>query len=110
MQGLGPFVINEITNEGAVQLEMLDNKPMGTFINGSRLKHFHETLIDAMLEHMHAAKNRKLAPQQLKVDAQAEAREKFIKSQGEKNCKFPWCDCSQMKMRSTLNHCLCQLV
>ena len=69
MRGLGPFVINEITNGGAVRLEMLDGEPMGTFINESRLKHFHEPLTNDMIEHMHAAKNKKLALQQLKADA-----------------------------------------
>lgn len=33
-----------------------------------------------MLEHMHATKNKKLAPQQLKDDAQAEARERAAKA------------------------------
>ena len=54
MRGLGPFVINEITNGGAVRLETLDGEPMGSFINGSRLKRFHEPLTDNMLERMHA--------------------------------------------------------
>ena len=80
MHGLGPFVINEITNGGAVRLETLDGEPMGTFINGSRLKHFHEPLTNDMLERMHAAKSKKLALQQLKADAQAKARERAAKA------------------------------
>ena len=80
MRGLGPFVINEITNGGAVRLETLDGEPMSTFINGSRLKRFHEPLTEAMLECMHAAKNRKIALQQMKDDAQAEAKERAAKA------------------------------
>lgn len=44
LRRLGPFVINEITNGGAVRLETLEGEPMGTFINGSQLKCFHEPL------------------------------------------------------------------
>ena len=74
MRGLGPFVINEISNGGAVRLETLDGEPMGTFINGSRLKHFHEPLTTEMLERMHAAKSRKLAIQQMKDQAIGESK------------------------------------
>lgn len=74
MQGLGPFVINEISNGGAIRLETLDGEPMGTFINGSRLKRFHEPLTNEMLECMHAAKSRKLAVQKMKDEAIAEAK------------------------------------
>ena len=80
LRGLGPFIINEITNGGAVRLATLDGEPMGTFINGSRLKRFHEPLTDDMLERMHAAKSRKLAFEQLKADAQAEAKERAAKA------------------------------
>ena len=84
LRGLGPFIINEITNGGAVRLEMLEGEPMGTFINGSRLKHFHEPLTDDMLERMHAAKSKKLALEQLKADAQAEAKEQAAKAKAKK--------------------------
>ena len=57
---------------------------MGTFINGSRLKHFHEPLTDDMLERMHATKSRKLAFEQLKADAQEEARERAAKAKARK--------------------------
>ena len=66
--------------EQLICLETLDGEPMGTFINGSHLKHFHETLTDDMLDRMHATKKNKLAFQQLKADAQAEAREKAAKA------------------------------
>ena len=62
IQELGPFVINKISN-GVVRLEMLDGEPIGAFINGSRLKHFHEPLTNEMLEHMHATKRRKVETQ-----------------------------------------------
>ena len=80
MRGLGPFIINEITNGGAVRLATLNGEPMGTFINGIRLKHFHEPLTDDMLERMHAAKSKKLAFEQLKADAQAKAKEQAAKA------------------------------
>lgn len=73
MQGLGPFVINEITTGGVICLETLDGEPMATFINASRLKRFHKPLTN-LLEHMHATKHKKLALQTLKDDAQAEAK------------------------------------
>ena len=80
MRGLGPFVINEITNGSAVRLETLDGEPMSTFINGSHLKRSHEPLTKAMLERMHAAKNMKIALQQMKDDTQAEAKERAAKA------------------------------
>lgn len=46
---------------------------MGTFINGSRLKRFHELLTKDMLERMHATKSKKLALQLMKDDAREEA-------------------------------------
>ena len=75
LRRLGPFIINEITNGRAIHLETLEGEPMGTFINGSQLKRFHEPLTDDMIERMHAAKSRKLAFEQLKADAQAKAKE-----------------------------------
>ena len=42
MRGLGPFVINELSLSGAVRLETLDGEPMANYINGSRLKLYHE--------------------------------------------------------------------
>ena len=80
LRGLGPFIINEITNGGVVRLATLDGESMGTFINGSRLKRFHEPLTDDMLEHMHAATSQKLAFEQLKADTQAKAKERAAKS------------------------------
>ena len=65
---------------GAVRLETLDGEPMDSFINGSRLKRFHEPLTDDMLEHMHAAKTTKIALQQLKEQAQAKAKARAAKA------------------------------
>ena len=50
------------------------------YIHRSRLKCFHEPLTDDMLERMHAAKSKKLAFEQLKADAQAEAKERAAKA------------------------------
>ena len=44
MQGLGPFVINELNSSGAVHLETLDGEQMANFINGSRLRLYNEPL------------------------------------------------------------------
>ena len=74
MPRLGPFIINEISNGGAVRLETLEGGLMGTFINGSWLKRFHEPLTQDMLERMHVAKSRKLALQQMKEGALVEAK------------------------------------
>ena len=80
MRGLGPYVINEITSGGAVCLETLDGEPMANFINGSCLKRFHEPLTPKMLEKMHAAKTRKLAIENMKKEAQEEARQRATKA------------------------------
>ena len=71
--GLGPFVINDITSAGAVRLETLDGEPMANHINGNQLQIYHELLMDSMLEHLHAAKRRKEAEEEIKQEAQREA-------------------------------------
>ena len=35
---LGPYVVKEITNEGAIKLEKLDGTEVRALINGSRMK------------------------------------------------------------------------
>lgn len=77
LRGLGPFVINEIFTRGAIRLATLDGEPMQTFINGSRLKRFHQTLTDDMLERMHATQNKKMALEHLKTDAQVEGTQTY---------------------------------
>lgn len=59
-----------MTSAGAVHLKTLDGKPMANHINGSWLCIYHEPLIDAMLERLHAAKRRKKAKEKLKLEAQ----------------------------------------
>ena len=53
-QGLGPFVVNELSNAGAVRLETIDGEPMGDYINGSRLKRYEEPLTEQLLQCLHA--------------------------------------------------------
>ena len=76
MRGLGPFVINELSPSGAVRLETLDGEPMANYINGSRLKLYHEPLTQEMLDRMHAAKTRKAQAELLKQKAKEEADER----------------------------------
>ena len=73
-QELGPYVIMTITNGGAIRLETLDNQPMANFINGSQLRKYNEPLIDEILERMHTTKNAKVKQEQIKKEAQTEAR------------------------------------
>ena len=85
MRGLEPYVINEITFGGAVCLETLDGEPMANFINGSCLKHFHEPLTPKILEKMHAAMTRKLAIENMKKEAQEEARQRAAKAKARRH-------------------------
>ena len=38
MQWLGPYLVNSITSEGAVQLQQLDGAMLPKLVNGNRLK------------------------------------------------------------------------
>ena len=80
MQGLGPFVILDITTGGAIKLETLDGEPMANFINGSCLKRYHEPLTPEILSRLHKAQTKKAALQQMKEQAQIEARERAEKA------------------------------
>ncbi|MCO5581470.1 hypothetical protein L7F22_035355 [Adiantum nelumboides] len=94
-RGLGPYVINTITNGGAVRLETLDSletldrQQMANFINGSRLRRYHEPLTNEILGRLHMAKNEKERKERLKVEAQEEARLRAQKNRKKKryiNC------------------------
>lgn len=74
LRGMGPYVINEITPSGTVRLETIDGEPMANFINGSRLRVYHEPLTDEMLARMHAAGSRKQAQELMKKEALEEGR------------------------------------
>ena len=67
-RGLGPYVINTITNGGAVRLETLDGQQMANFINGSRLRRYQEPLTEDILARLHAAKNEKERRHKLKLN------------------------------------------
>ena len=73
MQGLGPFVINELNSSGAVRLETLDGEQMANFINGSCLRLYNEPLTQEMMNCMEAAKTRQARATLLKKEAQEEA-------------------------------------
>ena len=53
-RGLRLYVINTITNGGAVHLETLDGEQMTNFINGSRLRRYMKPLTNEILECLHA--------------------------------------------------------
>ena len=59
-----------------VRLETLDGEPMANYINGSRLKLYHEPLTQEMLDRMHAAKTQKAQAELLKQKAKEEADER----------------------------------
>lgn len=80
MQGLGLFVINDITADGAVRLEPMDSTLMASYSNGSCLQIYHEPLATEMLERLHASEQRKIAEEQLKQSAQQETRERAAKA------------------------------
>ena len=86
MQGLGPFVINELKSSGAVRLETLDGEQMVSFINGSRLRLYNEPLTQEMMDRMNVAKTRHARAALLKKEAQdkANARAKAIRARKHK--------------------------
>ena len=84
-RGLGPYVISELNNSGAICLETLDGEPMANFINGSRLKRFEEPLTKTMLQQLLLAKNRKEGLEQLKKQAREEALERKCKRKERQN-------------------------
>ena len=63
LRGLGPFVINDISPSGSIQLETLDGDPMANYMNGSCLRVYNKPLTLEMLNRMHATKNKKEAHQ-----------------------------------------------
>ena len=69
-QGLGPFVVSELTSSGAVRLETLEGAQMSNFINGSRLKKYELPLTEEMLNSLHRAKTYKQGQLNLKEQAQ----------------------------------------
>ncbi|MCO5587012.1 hypothetical protein L7F22_040957 [Adiantum nelumboides] len=56
----GPFVIEDVSLNGAVKLSTLDGEPMANWISGCRLKKYHLPLTNELLERMHAAKQRRI--------------------------------------------------
>ena len=48
-QGLGPFVVSELTTSGEVKLETLEGAQMPNFVNGSHLKKYELPLIEKMM-------------------------------------------------------------
>ena len=88
-RGLGPYVIFELNNSGAVCLETLDGERMANFINGSRLKKFEEPLTKIMLQQLLLAKNRKEGLEQLKKQDREEALE-HKGNEGETKCMSPY--------------------
>ena len=59
-----------------MRLETLDEEPMANYINGSRLKLYHEPLTQDMFDRMHAAKTQKSQVELLKQKAKEEADER----------------------------------
>ena len=76
-QGFGPCIVKEISSSGAFKPSILDGKAMSNWISGCRIKKYHLPLINDMLECMHAAKNRKEAIEQQKVEAQVKSKERI---------------------------------
>ena len=79
-------MVNELNSSGAVRLETLDGEQMANFINGSRLRRYHEPLTQEMMDRMQAAKTRKARADLLKKQAQEEAiaRAKAIRARKHK--------------------------
>ena len=80
LQGLGPFVVNDLNTSGAVRLETLDGEPMGNYINGSRLKRYKEPMTEDILVRLHAAQTQKEGQALLKQHALAEAQARVAKA------------------------------
>lgn len=78
-RGIGPFVIHELSNSGAVHLSTLDGELMPNWISGCRLKKYHEPLTMDILERIHAAKTRKQQRENKRAFAIQEAKERAAK-------------------------------
>lgn len=77
--GVGPHVIHDLSNSGAVHLTTLDGEPMANWISGCRLKKFHEPLTTDILKRLRAAKERKQRKEDIKHEAQEESKERANK-------------------------------
>ena len=70
---MGPYVIQNLSSSGAVQLATLDGEPMSSWISGCRLKKYKEPMTEEILQRLHATKERKSQQELIKKKAQEEA-------------------------------------
>ncbi|MCO5558815.1 hypothetical protein L7F22_012403 [Adiantum nelumboides] len=75
----GPYVIQDISPSGAINLATLEGEEMPNWISGCRLKKYHLPLITDMLAKIHSAKERKSKLKEIKAEAQEEARIRILK-------------------------------
>ena len=78
-RGMGPYIIHDLSTSGAVHLATLDGEPMANWISGCRLKKYKEPLTDEILQRLHATKEQKMKHENMKQQAQIEARERTAK-------------------------------
>ena len=75
-QGMGPYVIHDISTSGALRLATLDGEQMPNWISGYQVKKYLRPLTIEMLERIHKAKERAQASLQLKQAAQQESKQR----------------------------------
>ena len=78
-RGMGPYLIHNLSNSGAVHLATLDGVPMANWISGCRLKKYKEPLTEEILKRLHATKERIKQENKMKAQAQREAKERAAK-------------------------------
>ena len=78
-QGMGPYVIKDLSPSGAVKLATLEGGEIPNWISGCRLKKYHLPLTQDMLLKIHLEKERTKEKAQVVEEAQAEAKERIAK-------------------------------
>ncbi|MCO5580788.1 hypothetical protein L7F22_034659 [Adiantum nelumboides] len=78
-RGNGPYVIQDISSSGAIKLATLEGEEMPNWISGCRLKKYHLPLTTEMLAKIHSAKEWKNKLNEIKAEAQEEARIRILK-------------------------------
>ncbi|MCO5569821.1 hypothetical protein L7F22_023535 [Adiantum nelumboides] len=78
-RGNGPYVIHDISPSGAIKLATLEGEEMPNWISGCKLKKYHLPLTTEMLAKIHSAKERKNKLNEIKTQAQEEAKIRILK-------------------------------
>ncbi|RYA38660.1 hypothetical protein [Enterobacter cloacae complex sp. GF14B] len=68
-RGMGPFVISDLSQSGAVKLATLAGEEIPNWISGCRLKKYHLPLTQDMLQQIHQGKQQMKEKQRVREEA-----------------------------------------